>query len=318
MTLPLLPTQKLSLKKRETLHQPTPHEEYRPPRICIGDTELKSTQQFTYLGCTISSDAKIDKEIDNRLAKANSSFGRLYKRVWNNKSLKCKTKIRVYRADVLTTLLYSSETWVTYRSHTRLLERFHQRCLRTILNIHWSDFITYVEALEQAEISSIEAMILKYMYQLRWAGHVSRMEDHRLPKIVMFGKLSSGHRERGAPKKRFKNSLKKSLTACNIDHRQWSDLADDRVAWRHTIHQAATQFEVDRKNSLKDKRHRRKACAASTTTPNISFPCSNCSLPHRPGQPQARLQSTSTWINFLNLCSRSQAMMMQRSKSLLF
>ena len=129
----------VSLRKTEVLHQPTPHEEYRPPHISIGDTALKSTQQFIYLGCTISSDAKIDKEIDNRLAKANSSFGKLYKRVWNNKCLKCKTKIRVYRAIVLTTLLFSSETWVIYRSHIRLLERFHQRCLRTILNIHWSD-----------------------------------------------------------------------------------------------------------------------------------------------------------------------------------
>ena len=60
-------------------------------------------------------------------------------------------------------------------------------------------------------------MILKY--QLRWAGHVSRMEDHCLPKIVMFGELSTGHPERGAPKKRFKDSLKKLLTTCNIDHR---------------------------------------------------------------------------------------------------
>ena len=35
------------------------------------------------------------------------------------------------------------------------------------------------------------------------------------------------------------------------------------------------------------------------------------SLPHRSGQPQATsLQSTSTWTNFLNLCLRSQAMMM--------
>ena len=58
------------------------------------------------MGCTILSDAKIDKEIDNRLAKANSAFGRLYKFVWNNKSLKCKTKISVYRASVLSTLLY--------------------------------------------------------------------------------------------------------------------------------------------------------------------------------------------------------------------
>ena len=111
----------VSLKNTEVLHQPTPYEEYRPPHICIGETELKFTQQFTYLGCTISSDAKIDKEIDNSLEKANSSFGRQNKRVWNNKSLKCKTKILVYRAVVLITLLYSSETWVTYRSHIRLL-----------------------------------------------------------------------------------------------------------------------------------------------------------------------------------------------------
>ena len=121
----------INVKKTEVLHQPVPHEEYRSLHISIGDTELKTTQQFTYLGCTISSEAKIDKEIDNRLAKANSSFGRLYKRVWNNKSLKCKTKIHVYRAVVLTTLLYGSETWVTYCSHIRLLER----CLQTILNI---------------------------------------------------------------------------------------------------------------------------------------------------------------------------------------
>ena len=80
--------------------------------------------------------------------------------------------------------------------------------------------------------------------------------------------------------------LKKSFTTCNIDRKQWSDLAADRVAWRHTIHQAAAHFEVDRRNSLKDKRQRRKARAASTITPGITFPCSHCSrpcLPHRPG-----------------------------------
>ena len=146
-------------------------------------------------------------------------------------------------------------------------------------------------------------MILKY--QLRWAGHISRLEDHRLPKIVMFGELSPGHRDRGAPKKRFKGNLKKSLTASNIDHRQWSNLAADRVAWRHTIHQAAAQFELDSKDSLKDKRQRSKARAASTTTPKISLQSllTALSLPHRSGQPRARLQSTSTWTNFLNLRS---------------
>ena len=71
----------VSLKKSEVLHQPAPLEEYHPPHITIGGTELKAVHQFTYLGCTITSDAKIDREVDNRLAKANSTFSRLYKRL---------------------------------------------------------------------------------------------------------------------------------------------------------------------------------------------------------------------------------------------
>ena len=40
----------VSLKKTEVLHQPAPREPNCPPRINIGETELKSVQQFTYLG----------------------------------------------------------------------------------------------------------------------------------------------------------------------------------------------------------------------------------------------------------------------------
>ena len=264
----------VSLKKTEVLHQPAPQEAYRPPHITVGVTELKTVQQFTYLGCTISSDAKINKEVDNRLAKANSAFGRLYSRVWNNKHLKKATKVSVYRAVVLTTLLYGSESWVMYRHHLRLLERFHQRCLRSIFNIHWSDYVTNTEVLERAGITSIEAMLLKI--QLRWAGHVSRMEDHRLPKIVLYGELSTGHRDRGAPKKRFKDSLKKSLSTCNIHEQQWSALAADRDTWRRTIHQSTSSFEDNRRAALAEKRGRRKNCTTAPPTQDTPFPCRHC------------------------------------------
>ena len=100
----------VSLKKTEVLHQPAPKETYCPPHLTIGETELKAVQQFTYLRCTISSDIKIDKEVDNRLTKANSAFCRLYSRVWSSKHLKKATKISIYRAAVLSTLLYGSET----------------------------------------------------------------------------------------------------------------------------------------------------------------------------------------------------------------
>ena len=90
---------------------------------------------------------------------------------------------------------------VTYRLYLRLLERFHQQCLCTILNIYWSNYVTNIEVLDQVEITCIEAMLLKS--RLSWAGHISRMVDHRLPKIALYGELSTGHHDRGEPKKTF-------------------------------------------------------------------------------------------------------------------
>ena len=141
------------------------------------------------MGCIISSDVGINKEIDKRLSKADCSFGRLYNHVWYNIGL--KNKFLVCRAIVLANLLYGSETWFTYRSHIRRVEHCHQD-LCAILNIHCIDCITSIEILEQADISNIESILLKC--RLQWAGHIARMEDHRLPKIALYGKLSTGHR----------------------------------------------------------------------------------------------------------------------------
>ena len=56
--------------------------------------------------------------------------------------------------------------------------------------------VTNFEGLEIAKVTSIEAMLLKT--QLPWGGHVSRIEDYRLPKIVLYGQLSTGNRDNGA------------------------------------------------------------------------------------------------------------------------
>ena len=47
------------------------------------------------------------------------------------------TKIKVYRATVLTTLLYGAETWTCYRRHVKMLDAFHMRHLRYLMGIKW-------------------------------------------------------------------------------------------------------------------------------------------------------------------------------------
>ena len=85
-----------------------------------------------------------------------------------------------FRAVVLTTLMYGSGSWVLYRHHFLLLERFQQLCLHSFLNSHWRDFITDVEILKRAEVQGIKALLLKS--QPCCVGHVSRMENGRPPK----------------------------------------------------------------------------------------------------------------------------------------
>ena len=123
------------------LYQPPPREAYRPPHISIDGTNLNAMERFTYRGSVISSDAIVRKDLDNRLSKASSSFGRLSKRVWQSHSLRLSTKTQVHRPVVGPTPLSGAETRVLFRKQIRPLERFHQRCLRSILGIKWQNYV---------------------------------------------------------------------------------------------------------------------------------------------------------------------------------
>ena len=161
------------------------------------------------------------------------------------------------------TLLCGAESWVTCRRHLRL-----------ILNIHWSDFATNIEGLEMAKVTSIETMLLKT--PLRWARHVSRTEDHRLPKVVLYGQFSTGHRDKGTSRKRYKITLKESLAACNIDYRQWATQATNCMNWRRTVYQATTSFETTRRANMEDKRRSPNNWDLSDINLEQIVKCSRC------------------------------------------
>ena len=96
--------------------------------------------------------------------------------------------------------------WMLYRRNIQDLEKFHLRCLRRIMKIHWSERVTDIEVLQRAEITGIEYMLTQQ--QLKWVDHVARMDKRRLPKEVLHGQLLDAPRKAGGQNLRFKDTFK--------------------------------------------------------------------------------------------------------------
>ena len=74
------------------------------------------------VGRIISNDGYLEEEIKSRISKASQALGRLRTKVLNHHNICLFTKLKVYRAVILTFLLrYGCETWILYRSHVSSL-----------------------------------------------------------------------------------------------------------------------------------------------------------------------------------------------------
>ena len=73
------------------------------------------------------------------------------------------------------------------------------------------------------------------MYRLRWAGHVRRMQDSRLPKMVLFGRLIGEEKLRGRPVKNWEDCLKEDCEHANIMYGAWTATSANRTEWLKLI-----------------------------------------------------------------------------------
>ena len=269
----------ISTKKTEVVHQPAPGKPYNEPTITVNGQKLKVVDKFTYLGSTLSRAVHIDDEITARIAKASVAFGRLRANVWERNRIKLDTKLKVYKAVVLPTLLYACETWTVYQRHAKRLNHFHLSCLRKFLKIKWQDKIPDTEVLTKAGMQSMHT-VLK-LAQLRWTGHVIRMPDARLPKKVFYGELQEGKRSQGGQKKRYKDTLKAFLKDFEIPMGSWEQTAQERSKWRGLINKGAALYEKKRICEAERKRRERKAKTNVPPSDSMTLTCSTCNRQFR-------------------------------------
>ena len=91
-------------------YQPAPGKPYKEPTITVKGQRLHCKDKFTYLGSTLSRVVHIDDLVNARIAKTSAAFDRLRGSVWDRSLIRLDTKLKVYKAVVLPTLLYACET----------------------------------------------------------------------------------------------------------------------------------------------------------------------------------------------------------------
>ncbi|KAK2183931.1 hypothetical protein NP493_292g05009 [Ridgeia piscesae] len=99
------------------------------------------------------------------------------------------------------------------------------RHLRSIMRITWMDKVTNKDILERKGLPCMEDLVIRK--NLRWTGHL-RMSPDRLSKQTIYSQLSSGHRKKGPPRIRFKDTIKRNLKLIDIKTDSWTSLSQRR------------------------------------------------------------------------------------------
>jgi len=201
------------------------------PVIVLDGEQLEVVKKFEYLGSMFTHDNNLDTEISHRISRAAMAFASLRGTLWGDRRISLHTKVRIFNAVVMSSLLYGSESWAALDSHVRRLEVFQMQCLRMICGISRRLHMSNEVILVKCDQPLVAAKLTEH--RLRWLGHVGRMGDERVPKRVLFGKIMGGKRSRGRPRVSWADVVTKDLQTRKIG--KWFKLCQDRHVWRRIV-----------------------------------------------------------------------------------
>lgn len=165
-------------------------------KICIDNIMLKQTSRFNYLGNNVSYDC--DRDVQLKLARYQLMCGTI-RRTLGRKTRK-ETQLKFYKTMALPTLLYGSENWVLRRADESSIQSAEMKFLRAVKGCTRRDHIRNDAIREELGVTPVLTQI--HNYKKRWAEHLQRMDNNRLPKLAWTYR-PRGRRSIGRPRKRW-------------------------------------------------------------------------------------------------------------------
>ena len=136
--------------------------------IIVGDRYITIVSDFSCLVSVISRDLFDELGVNKRIQKAGNAIGMMRKCLFSSPVV--KTKPNVYGSFIL----YGVECGSLNENLLNRLRRFHRRCVRSICHVTLTTRLRTVDLLERMLLESNDTYV--YRQQLRWVGHVIRMQ----------------------------------------------------------------------------------------------------------------------------------------------
>ena len=180
------------------------------------------------------------KDIQHRCILGNSAFQK-YKKVWlQGTRISLQTKLKIYEAQVVSVIMYNSNSWAAPKNILSKLDICHRKHLRQIIGMTWPHgIISNVSLYKRCNTVPLSERV--GLARWKMLGHILRSSSNSPAQLALSFAVDSRHTMTGRVGRHQTNLFKfickdlsdRNIKFCNIDDLiDLRHLANDRASWR--------------------------------------------------------------------------------------
>ena len=135
--------------------------------------------------------------------------------------------MRLYKALILSILLYNAEVWTIKAQDTKALEGAHFSMMRSMMNLDADTHMSRGEMMLALHLHDLSDYIRQK--RMRWIGHALRRKDGDRSKIAVLETLA----DQASP---WTKMVMQDCQKLNLNLEEIPKLAADRISYRHVTH----------------------------------------------------------------------------------
>ncbi|XP_031341011.1 uncharacterized protein LOC116169125 [Photinus pyralis] len=203
--------------------------ENRSMDIEIGSDKIEQVDVYKYLGVLIHRDGSMDAEVQDRISSAARLYHALRNKFISKREVSDKTKMTVYKTIYRPILTFGSETWNITSAIKSKVQVMEMKFLRRIKGITRYDRIRNDTIREELGVETVIQTI--ETQQLRWFGHLNRMDDN-IPVKRIWEAKGQGRRGRGRPKRTWNQQVEAVLDTRGKTWMEAKTLSRNKTLWK--------------------------------------------------------------------------------------